>query len=428
VFRSAWIRAGVFVAFGVVAAYSPSFGGHPFVIDGWLWRGVRELVAPPARWLPLAVSAAMVVADCLGAWLPAVRVSVRRPVRWATAIAVVAGGVLWLARVPQWLGDYGSLEAGTAPHYTIEAAEPLGAWTSYHTIHVAEALGVKPATAVSAVVTVFGASGVAALFLWTRRLTSEWPLALAMMVSSGFMVLFCGYPEKGTPKALALSCWYVLATTVSLQRPRPLPAAASGSLLALAGLMHGSGVCWLPAQVWCVWRRQPWRCVLAGFGGLLVPLAAMAWYVKTSGIVAGGPWGNIAAPWQWFKAYCITNCGYDFWSIGHLADVLNCLLALSPVGLLCVPEALWRARGAYERWLALGTTAWLVLSAVWFPVFGYLADWDIFATTPFVLSCLVVSVAIRVMSATDFRRLACAWIVGNGLHTVSFWYLFRTPL
>jgi hypothetical protein len=425
VYGRAVIRVGIILVLGVLSTRLPSS-----YLDRWLWLGVRDLRIARLQYLPLAVAIVMVLADCLGAWSPPWMIAVRRPRWWAVGVAIVAALVLWTLRVPQWLGDYAGFDRGApAPWFTVEPAEPLGAYTSYYTLHWGQALGWKNSTAVGLVVTAFGASAVAALFLWTRLITAEWPLSFTMLVTSGFMVLFCGYPEKGTPKAVALVCWYVYVTARALREQRAWQFASSGTLLALGGLMHGSALCWLPAHVWYVWRPLSWRRTAVGVLAFLAPVALMAWYVVSGkAVVFEAPWGNVAAPWQWIKAYCVTNCGYDFWSSGHFVDVLNCLLALSPVAFLCLPEALLRARTTSERWLALGSLGWLFLSATWFPVFGYLSDWDIFAGTPLVISCCTILVGTRVMPATGFRRLAFAWIAGTVLHAASFWWLFHTPL
>src|SRR5262249_23210214 len=160
----------------------------------------------------------------------------------------------------------------------------------------------------------------------------------------------------------------------------------------------------------------PWRRSAVGLAVFLLPGVALAVFVRETAPLYGGI-GNVVAPLQWIKKYCITNCGYDFWSVGHLVDALDCLLLLSPVAALCLPEALAQARDTSERWLALGALGWLFLSATWFPVFGYLPDWDIFAGTPLVISCFTIAVAIRVMPAVGFRRLAFGWTVGCLLHT-----------
>lgn len=81
-----------------------------------------------------------------------------------------------------------------------------------------------------------------------------------------------------------------------------------------------------------------------------------------------------------------------------------------------------------ERWLRAGAMGFLSLSAIWFPAFGYVSDWDIFAVTPMVLSIFVVTVARRTMTEPAFHQLAWAWLVAGGLHAASWWHFFQLPL
>ncbi len=427
-YGNAVIRIAIVVLCGLLAAWSPPLWGFPFVVDGWLWRGVRDLAIPRVRDLPLVVAGVMVLADIVGRWCPTTAIRVRRPVRWAAAIAVVAAVALWVLRVRHWYGDLRGLDADQLPWWRVETAEPLGAYTFYYIMHGAAALGVKYSTAVSLVTVVLGATGVGAMFLWAQLVTPEWPLMLAMFLSSGFMVLLCGYPEKGTPKALALTCWYVYFATRELRERRTGTQASSALFLSLATLMHGSGLCWLPAHAWFVWRPARGRQAAIGIAAFLIPILIMLAYALSGAPRAGGAFGNTTAQLFWWKKYCVTNCGYDFWSLSHGMDVLNCLLVLAPVALLCFPEALVRSSDETARWLALGGLGWLFLSATWFPVFGYLSDWDIFAITPLVLTYLGALVAARILDPPRFRRLALVWIAGTSLHAVSWWRYFHLQL
>jgi hypothetical protein len=428
VYRNAAVRIGIVLACGLLAAHSPPLWGFPFVVDGWLWRGVRDVATAHVRDLPLFVAAAMVVADIAGRWCPSTAFSVRQPRRWVIAVVAVAGLALWLLRVRHWFGDLEGIDRDELPWWRIETAEPLGAYTFYYIMHGAAALSVRYSTALALVTTALGATAVGAMFLWSRLVAAEWPLVFAMFLSSGFMVLLCGYPEKGTPKALALVCWYVYFATRALRERRAATQFWSGLFLSLAALMHGSALCWLPAHAWYVWRPARWRQAVIGIASFLVPILIMFAYAASGAPRAGGTWGNTTAQLFWFKRYCVTNCGYDFWSLSHGLDVLNCLLVLAPVALLCFPEALVRSRNETERWLALGSLGWLFLSATWFPVYGYLSDWDIFAATPLILTYHGALVSSNQLAPAHFRRLALLWIVGSLLHAASWWRFFHVPL
>ena len=426
-YSSGLIRIACILLFGLAATLSPSVNGFPWWLDAWLWEGLRDITTN--RWVPFGVAMVTVLADCAGAWCPRVTVQVRRPGRWAIAIAAIGAILLWTLRVHRWWGDLTRIDIDPLPRQLFETAEPLGAFTYYLTAHWGTALGFTASTSMAALTVLFGASALAAVFLWSRIVSEEWPLVFAMIASIGSMVLFCGYPEKGTPKSVALACWYVYFAARTLRERRTWLVVASSLVLSVGALMHGSILCLLPAHAWYVWRNGSRRDAGVGVMTFLAPIALTVWAVMViPNSLFGSAWGNIAAPWQWIKRYCITNCGYDFLSIGHLGDVLNCLLVQSPVAVLCLPEALLRSRDATQRWFRLGSLGCLFLSATWFPVFGYVPDWDIFALTPLIISYYVIHIGLTQMTRAGFRRLACAWIVGSLLHTASWWWFFQPPL
>lgn len=424
---SAWIRYTVVLVFGYVSFATPGSDGWPWGVDQWLWSGLRDFPLGKVRYLPLATAVLMVTADLSGRVARLPTIHVRRRFLWACAIAAFFGGWFLALRVRHWLGDLHGIDQWPLPHWKLETAEPLGVLTWYYTIHWGYALGLWPSEACQLVSVLSGAVSAVALFLWAQRLTDRWPLLFLMILSGGFSVLFYGYPEKGTPKSLALLFWYVFTGTRALQSGSAGWMLASSVLLSLAALMHGSALSFLPAHAWVLWRNATRRQALAGVAVFLAPVALIAAYAWMGAPYVGGKWGNVAAPIQWIKAYCITNCGYDFFSWKHLRDIVNCLLVLAPVGTLCLPEALLRARGSdpVAQWLAVGSLGFLFLSSVWFPVFGYYADWDIFASTPYVVSTLSAYVALRDLPARSFQGLAAMWIVSNVIHTYSFWRAFQ---
>ncbi|HVM95504.1 MAG TPA: hypothetical protein VMT89_03895, partial [Candidatus Acidoferrales bacterium] len=309
-----------------------------------------------------------------------------------------------------------------------ETAEPLGVILSTHVIRLGTDIGLMQSTSVAIESTLWGTTATAAIFIFARAISPEWPLRFFMLTLAPYVVLWCGYPEKGTPKSVALICWYVCVTTLMFRRETRTRYALSNLFLSLMSLMHGSGLCWLPAHAWYVWRGKPLRA-LTGVVLFLLPFAIpFAYYYTGAARLVGGSWGNVAAPWQWFKKYCITNCGYDFFSMTHLLDIVYFLAMFAPLAVLCLPETMANLKERNERWLALGALGWLFLAFTWFPVFGYLGDWDIFAGTPLVLSFLVVTVANRLMPAVEFRRLALAWITICAAQTALWWRFFKLPL
>lgn len=422
-----WVRLSLVVVFGYVSYATPGSDGWPWGVDQWLWTGLRDLPLSWVKYLPLATAGAMVVADLAGAILPTPRIRVRRPLLWALVLSFLCGVWFLSFRVRIWYGDLHGVDQWPMPRWKLETAEPLGALTWHYTMHWAEPLGLLPSEALQLVAVVGGMLGVAAMCFWTFGLTAAWPLPLLMLLTGGFTVLFYGYPEKGTPKALPLLCWYVYAGWRALQTGSRGWSAASSFLLALASLMHGGALSFFPAHVWCLWRRARMGVLVPSVAAFLLPILAVLAYAWSGAPYTGGKWGNVAAPLQWIKAYCITNCGYDFFSWRHLRDVVNCLLVLAPVATLCLPEALAHARRADKvtQWLALGSLGFLFLSSTWFPVFGYISDWDIFAFTPYVVSCFTLYVALQQLPEVRFRRLAGMWVVSNVVHTFSFWRFFQ---
>jgi hypothetical protein len=428
VYGNGLTRCAILVAFAILASQSPRLDRFPFTIDGWLFLGVREVLWQCARWLPTVAFGSGALAEGLAPWLPRGQVRVRYAWRWVLVLTVLAGVCFWLIRVPRSLGDYRNIDGLPIPAMGFEPSEALGQMLSTAVRMLGAAVGVPSSTALAVETIVFGATAVGALFLWSRSVSTQWALVFGMLMSSGFMVLFCGYVEVGTPKALAVGCWYLYFMTRAVRDGALRPLFLASACLSLAALIHGSALCWLPAHAWYVWRHTKARLAMVSVAGFLLSIAAFGVLCMVVRPWVFTPIGNIAAPLQWFKAYCVTNCGYDFWSISHLLDILNCLLVLSPMAVLCLPEAFWQARSVAARWLAVAALGWLFLSVIWFPVFGYVADWDIFAATPLVISCFAILVAIEVMPEGQFRRLAYAWIVVSGLHTLSWWYLFWTPL
>jgi len=425
------IRVAILVGFALAAVYSPPFMGWPFSFDAWTWSSMRE-IAHPLRIVPI-IMAGGIVADCLGGLL-GWQVTVRRPLRWALALAVVAVCALWMLRVHHWYGDYeGSIRAASFDNEPLQVvywapAEPFGLVLSLQTRAVGIALGLRQSTAMAIESVLWGASAVVAMFLWAHLVAGvRWPLVWAMLLSGATIVLWCGYPEVGTPKSTALIPWYVYATTLALRDRRAPAMAWSSFLLTFATVLHGSFACWLPAHVWYVWRPASWRQRLIGVAAAAVPLAALVlwwvavqprWFTRTGNIWVG--------TMSWVHQYCISNCEYGFWSLAHGTDFLNCLLLLAPVGVLCLPEAVVYARHTVTgRWLTLGAAGWLFLSVVWFPTFGYIKDWDIFAGAPLVVSYLGIWTAWEVMSWKRFCRLAHTWVVVTLAHTWTWWIGWR---
>lgn len=418
------IRWFVIGAFFIGASMSASYDGLPWWFDGWVSLPYREL--PILFKIPFVFLAITLLAELFGALLPARSLPLRRKRLAMLVVVAICIPLLWTFRVRGWLGDLNNIDKAAVPSQMVETAEPLGASTHYFAMWTAERVGIKYSTSLQIMSVVFGAGAIGAIFLWAELISAQWMLVFLMLVSTGATVLFCGYPEKGTPKSIPLVCWYVYAGTRALRGQRGWDHISS-LFLSLATLMHGSVASLLPAHALSIWLAAGWRRGAVGVAVYLAPMLLMLAAVFTNVLTFGGhPAGNLYAPTFWLKEYCITNCGYDFFSRHHFTDILNCHLILAPFTLLCLPEALWRARGAVERWLLLGTLGCVFLSIVWFPTFGMRSDWDIFVITPLLMSYFTVQVAARHMEAHRFSRLATAWIAASALHSLS-WWLFFTP-
>ncbi len=403
---------------------SGTFDGLPWWFDGWVALPYREF--PILFKIPFVFLAITLLADLLGTLLPTQSAPVRRKRLVTLALIVICIPLLWTLRVRGWLGDLNNIDQGAFPAQMVETAEPLGSTTYYFAMWTAQLAGIKYSTPLQIISVLFGAGAIGAIFLWAELISEQWMLVFLMLVSTGATVMFCGYPEKGTPKSIPLVCAYLYAGTRALRGERGWDHASS-FLLSLATLMHGSAACLLPAHALTLWLPAGWRRGATGATLYFAPMLLMFAAVYTGVLSFGGhPAGNVYAPTFWFKKYCITNCGYDFLSRHHFTDILNCHLILAPFSLLCLPEAMWHTRGATERWLLVGTLGCVFLSIIWFPTFGMRSDWDIFLITPLVMSYFTIQVAERYMEARRFRRLATAWIAASALHSIS-WWLFFTP-
>ena len=102
------------------------------------------------------------------------------------------------------------------------------------------------------------------------------------------------------------------------------------------------------------------------------------------------------------------------------------MLVLAPAAVLCVPAAIVGTRDRLTIWLGCGALGGLAFAIIWYPVFGYLGDWDIYAGVPYALTVWAAVVAMRRLPPRSFRRLAYVWITLNALHTIAWWQAFRS--
>jgi len=416
------------LAIGWLAALSPGYAGWPWGFDAWLWHGLRDFLPFQPRLIPLLVCSLMIfslglykaerVCDRIG--------SEQIGVRSSLIMAAGGGLLLWLLRVGLWYGDLHNIDTALLPWWTFETAEPLGAWTTYLIQHGAYKMGIQQSTALAFVSVFCGACTVGAMWRWAGLISSKpvWPFL--MLVSSGFMLIFCGYPEKGTPKSLALVALYVVSMTFVMRRKELRLIGLSSLLLSLAIVMHGSASFLLPAHLFVALHRDARPYLIRAGLAFAGPFLVISAHLLAGAKVAGGPWGNVLAPLQWLPSYCHTSCDYKFWSSEHFLDVLNCALILSPVATVMLPFLLKQLTNTYTRWLGINASFGFCLSILWNPLFGYLRDWDLFILGPFFASLCVITASSERLAKPAFERFALLYTVGTFCHTVSWWRAFQS--
>jgi hypothetical protein len=438
------IKGAVIVACAGALWYSPQYPGWLWTFDAWFSAGFRGLPPDVVRRLLFAALLAVLAADLLGARPPAFEIRLYRPVAGMVLLFLASAAVFWLLRVHRWQGDLmgspGSsvVDGGSGSAVPlIEMGEPLGSYLFHYTVKAGVASGLRPSQAVQIETVLYGAGAMVALALWARDVSTQPGLVFFMIAASGYIVLFCGFPERGTPKALALNFWYVYAATRALTSGARRWGVAASGLLGLTGLMHGSGFCWLPAHAFSVWRLPGWRYRVLAVVSFLVPIGVLALCIRAGPAIISGGAGNTLAPlswtasfppFSWTARYCRGPfCGYPFFTLDHAFNVVSTLLVLAPMATLCLPEAVWRSRSLTERWLLGGALGWLFLSVIWYPIYGFVGDWDIFALTPYVISCWTAYVAATQLRPDRFRRFAFTWIALAGTHAISWWRPFGIP-
>lgn len=440
------LRTPLLLLLLLASAQSPPYLGWPWSVDAWIWQGMYELPQSQARLLLLAIGVLLVLADVVARTTGLPRLP-SRAVRWLWRPGVLFGIALvtfWVLRVHRWEGDFSGYPGHTAVESPMfvrvvaEPAEPLGTISLAYLCRLADWFGVTHATAVQVESVLYGAFAIVGLALWAQCLPQPgkvfWMVAL-----SGYMVLFCGYVEKGTIKALSLNIWYVYAGTRALTGGAPAWSSAASLLLATATLMHGSALSWLPAHALAIWTLPGWRARIESVLCWLLPIAVMVWLISAGVFpTLGGTFGNMLSFLSWTTDLCNKYwhagiCGDSFFGIEHAFWFLNSLLTFAPAATLCIPEAAWRStasRRAASRltvWLGLGACGWLFLSAVWHPGmgFGWTTDWDIFALPPFVLTVWAVTIASTQLGAADLRHFAAVWIAMTAPHTLIWWHTWR---
>jgi hypothetical protein len=426
----------------LASAASPAFIGWPWSIDAWISAGMHGWSIPTMDAVPLVIGLGIVLTDFWLRLVPSRSSTIKgwRMRSWWSFLLLfgAAAILLWTLRVQHWAGDFVGDKLLAEPSYStavVETAEPLGTVTMGLTCQLAQRLGATCATAVRVETVLYGASAVVAIALWAQLFPRP-GMVFAMIALSGYMVLFCGYIEKGTIKGLALNTWYVYAGTRAVTGGRARWRHASSLFLALATLMHGSSLVWLPAHAAGIWSLPGGRERLLSIACWILPITGMVLLVATGVTpLRGNPFGTTLAFLAWTTDLCLTYwhtntlCGQSFFSVEHAFWIINPMLTMAPVATLCIPEALLRSGASrLTLWLGLGACGWLFLLIIWHPGmgFGWFADWDIYTFTPYVVSVWTLTLASTQLRPMEFRHFSGLWIAMTLPHTWLWWRTWQT--
>jgi hypothetical protein len=279
---------------------------------------------------------------------------------------------------------------------------------------LARLLGMDPGTAGQAVSCLIGVVYAIAVARLASRLFDSLRsrlVALAVLLTPGYVQLFAGYPENYGLQVALYALW---CDAIAAESRDPRPPLASPLWAALALMVHRGALLILPAQLgWCWWRRPAGGhrhadprtvagalAIAAALGVLVV-----AWLPQLRedvGFLLGtGP----ADPRN-----------VRLFSLRHLADVGNCLFLLGPltiVGALLVPYVL-RTYSAARAWIGAGLPFVLIALLVRsnFHGLGAIRDWDAFAPAGFFL-CVVAAAGLGAVAAArpGHTALAAACVI-----------------
>ncbi len=249
-----------------------------------------------------------------------------------------------------------------------------------------------------------------------------------LVLTTGSMQLFFGYVENYTIFSLGLIITLFLAWRTLRGNLQPIwPVLA----LSLTNAFHPSTVFLWPGLWllgWLCWRRGRvsltgllWQTILPPLlisGGVLTlmesgghGLEALLGKDRPGG--GDGVWFvpllEIDPAWQKYQPYTM-------FSAAHLLDWLNVHLLISPFGLpllVMILMAVYRCHLTlfdqpgdrdYGYFLAVISTAYLLLTWLWNPDYGGRQDWDLFAPSAFVYTLLAGYLLVRVL--TDREKLS----------------------
>jgi general stress protein CsbA len=329
--------------------------------------------------------------------------------------------LFWVCRTPtHFLGDGYTLLGGLGKEgaYIVKWTDPgavllirlfqsiSGVYTKTSALVTFQVLSV-----VSGWIVVFNA------FAISRYLSSENRsrlLALIGILSSGTILLFCGYVELYPPLWLLASTFFVFALRYLRGRGGPLPLLM---MLAATCAVHLQALVLLPGVAYAILNREyhEKRGIRFGRGlGLIIlgtvmcGFAAYVWLYSTR-----IEFETIFLPL--FRGRP-RSPEYAVFTLQHMLDIANLILLIYPLILPFIVLAI-RTKGEDQRdsvrttlWLfAGGSSLFLVLVD---PVLGLGRDWDLFSLTVLPLMLVVLFQARRGMAKLVSRKVVTFALVG----------------
>ncbi|HET9328430.1 MAG TPA: hypothetical protein VFQ05_16810, partial [Candidatus Eisenbacteria bacterium] len=253
-------------------------------------------------------------------------------------------------------------------------------------------------------------------------------LAVALLLTQGFIQLCCGYVENYTHFFVALLFYTLLGLRAAKGR---IPLIVPSCILAVAIALNLAGAILVPS----------WIVLLVSARRAARPLAAMVDRVASAAIlVLAFVMIVVLAPQSHGGLDYMVNLVLkgaqgstslsDLFSVRHLMDVLNVHLLMGPfAALLMVPLlAVIAPRGIDRGGAFLFAAALPALWTSWSfadPLQGFPRDWDIFASFGPLYTATGIYIVSTVIAGTRLSRLFALAVVVSLFHTVP-WIALNT--
>ena len=290
-------------------------------------------------------------------------------VGWRSQVHLLGDGYLMLRELAMFVDRAGN--------------EPLALWLlgQLYAFAAGDAEGVYRLYSYGAGIAYVAIALMMARALATTR-DARW-LVFGMLVTAGYMQLFCGYVET-YPPLFAGALLYLLAGLYVLRGRLPLWVLSGG--LALLMTYHFIAITLAPSLLllaWFAWRRghlSHWSQVVGGFavGPVVVLLVLYGVGVDLFAYATGLRGGHLLpvfADPDYTQAYGLLN-----WR--HVLDLLNEQLLVAPAAVLVLVgvRGAVREKGSDERsFFAVAGIFPFIFTALANPEIGAFRDWDVLA-------------------------------------------------